>query len=157
MAKAPKNDGNPAILHNAIRMFLTRLDAETITSMCDVDRVDLSTMVIKWEVGFFQRWIADWVKKTVKFATLLLLFCVMRSNFFLLGSMAEQLQLYVTLTELIYLLLLSNERLLFIDIKYRDFGSSSDVAWANSVEMCCLRESLAPCLTHFAWEIVERT
>ena len=38
---------DPAYLRNAIRMFLTRLDAETITSMCDVDRIDLSTMVIK--------------------------------------------------------------------------------------------------------------
>ena len=40
---------NPAhaFLRYAIQFFFTRLDGRTITSICDVDRIDLSTLVIK--------------------------------------------------------------------------------------------------------------
>ena len=36
-----------ALLRDAIQIFLTWIDGETITAMCVVDRTDLSTFVIK--------------------------------------------------------------------------------------------------------------
>ena len=130
-------------------------------ALCDSNFFDMArwrnnySYVFRWQNGFIyfcyqmrgkRLWgilkcsMVNFLKKTVKIATLFVLFCVLRFKFFWHGSMEKQLQLCVSLTEWMYLHMLSNER----SATLRHFK----VLWSRFFEEN--GKKLKPCLCFFA-------